>query len=84
LSFLHGIVKFVTGPDFSKLFLNPSTLNYSAGYWEKAETDEESQYANMKLISEKLHLRPGMRVLCIGTGYGSIEKTWRSNTGSRS
>lgn len=47
-------------------------LNYSCGYWETAETLDQAQEAKLELICRKLNLRPGMRVLDIGCGWGSF------------
>ncbi|MGO8745124.1 MAG: cyclopropane fatty acyl phospholipid synthase [Thermoguttaceae bacterium] len=45
-------------------------LIYSCGYWEHASTLDEAQEAKLDLIGRKLLLRPGMRVLDIGCGWG--------------
>ena len=45
---------------------------YSCGYWEKASTLEEAQIAKLDLICQKLQLKPGMRVVDIGSGWGGF------------
>ena len=46
----------------------------SCGYWRDDSTLDEAQINNMDLISKKLYLEPGMRVLDLGCGYGSLCK----------
>jgi len=43
---------------------------YSCGYWKDATTLDEAQEAKLDLIFRKLDLRPGMKVLDIGCGWG--------------
>jgi cyclopropane-fatty-acyl-phospholipid synthase len=47
---------------------------YSSGYWKKAKNLEEAQEAKLDLICKKLELKPGMRVLDIGCGWGSFAR----------
>lgn len=42
------------------------------GYLEKATTLEQDQEAKLDLICRKLLLKPGMRVLDIGCGWGGF------------
>jgi cyclopropane-fatty-acyl-phospholipid synthase len=50
-------------------------MNYSCGYWTKdTKTLADAQIAKMNLIGQKLKLKPGMRVLDIGIGFGGIDK----------
>ena len=46
-------------------------MAYSCGYWKQAGTLEQAQEAKLDLICRKLDLKPGMRVLDIGCGWGS-------------
>jgi cyclopropane-fatty-acyl-phospholipid synthase len=60
------------GNDFYRLFLDP-TLAYSCGLFERADSSlEEASRAKFDLICRKLHLKPGMQVLEIGTGWGGF------------
>ncbi len=49
-------------------------MNYSCGYWRKANSLDEAQEHKLDLICRKLDLRPGMRLLDIGCGWGSLAK----------
>ncbi|MBF8643987.1 cyclopropane fatty acyl phospholipid synthase [Pseudomonas pudica] len=59
------------GNDFYSKMLD-SRLTYTCGYWEHANTLEEAQEAKLELICRKLKLKPGMRILDIGCGWGSF------------
>ncbi|AKC85468.1 cyclopropane fatty acyl phospholipid synthase [Pseudoxanthomonas suwonensis] len=49
-------------------------LVYSCGYWRRAADLDEAQEAKLDLVCRKLELRPGMRVLDIGCGWGEALK----------
>ena len=49
-------------------------MNYSCAYWKDATSLDEAQENKLRLICEKLYLRPGMRVLDIGCGWGAFGK----------
>ncbi|QHM75625.1 Cyclopropane-fatty-acyl-phospholipid synthase [Mixta theicola] len=59
------------GNDLFSLMLDPF-MQYSCGYWKEAKTLEEAQQAKLKMICEKLQLKPGMRLLDIGCGWGGL------------
>ncbi|QXZ14655.1 cyclopropane fatty acyl phospholipid synthase [Pseudomonas sp. AO-1] len=59
------------GNDLYQAMLD-SRMTYSCGYWEKASTLEQAQQDKLELICRKLCLEPGMRLLDIGCGWGSL------------
>lgn len=56
-------------------------MAYSCGYWKKADNLKEAQLAKFDLIAKKLNLRPGMKVLDIGCGWGEFPKYIAENYG---
>ena len=60
------------GNDFYRLVLGPSMV-YSCAYWPTGTTSlEAAQEAKLDLVCRKLGLRPGMRLLDVGCGWGSL------------
>nr|WP_223241792.1 cyclopropane-fatty-acyl-phospholipid synthase family protein [Streptomyces sp. CBMA123] len=60
------------GNDFYGLVLG-SSMVYSCAYWTpEAKSLEAAQEAKLDLICRKLGLRPGMRLLDVGCGWGSL------------
>jgi cyclopropane-fatty-acyl-phospholipid synthase len=58
--------------DFYAIVLGPS-MTYSCAVWPAPDTTlEEAQAAKHDLICRKLGLRPGMRLLDVGCGWGSL------------
>jgi cyclopropane-fatty-acyl-phospholipid synthase len=49
-------------------------MAYSCGYWKNASNLDEAQEAKLELICQKLYLKPGMKILDIGCGWGSFAK----------
>ena len=56
-------------------------MAYSCGYWKNALNLDEAQEAKLELICRKLNLKPGMKVLDIGCGWGSFCKYAAENYG---
>jgi cyclopropane-fatty-acyl-phospholipid synthase len=54
---------------------------YSCGYWKDATNLDEAQEAKLELICRKINLKPGMKVLDIGCGWGSFCKYAAENYG---
>ena len=58
--------------DFYRIVLGPA-MTYSCAVWSSTEGDlEDAQAAKHELICRKLDLRPGMRLLDVGCGWGSM------------
>ena len=63
-----------TSNEFFGLFQDP-TRTYSCAYFERDDmTLEEAQIAKIDLALGKLDLRPGMTLLDVGCGWGSVMK----------
>ncbi|MFE7439396.1 class I SAM-dependent methyltransferase [Streptomyces chartreusis] len=60
------------GNDFYEIVLGPSMV-YSCAYWPAPDTTLESaQRDKLDLVCRKLGLKPGMRLLDVGCGWGSM------------
>jgi cyclopropane-fatty-acyl-phospholipid synthase len=60
------------GNAFYRHVLGPSMV-YSCAYWsDEARTLEEAQRDKCELVCRKLGLRPGLRLLDVGCGWGSL------------
>ncbi len=58
--------------DFYRIVLGPS-LTYSCAVWPDPQaTLQEAQAAKHELVATKLGLQPGMRLLDVGCGWGSM------------
>ncbi|MCY7423174.1 MAG: cyclopropane fatty acyl phospholipid synthase [Chitinophagaceae bacterium] len=56
----------------NRLFFNmlDERMIYSCAYWKDAQTLDEAQLNKLDLICRKIGLKPGMKVLEIGCGWG--------------
>ncbi|MCH8027679.1 MAG: cyclopropane fatty acyl phospholipid synthase [candidate division Zixibacteria bacterium] len=68
------------GNDLFQKMLDPLML-YTCGYWRNAASLEQAQINKLELICRKLELKPGMRVLDIGCGWGGFGKYATENYG---
>jgi cyclopropane-fatty-acyl-phospholipid synthase len=66
-----GEAHYDLGNDFYQAMLG-SHMAYSCGYWQGAANLDEAQVAKLDLICRKLQLEPGMRVLDMGCGWGTL------------
>ncbi len=72
-AYVIGRRHYDTGNTLFSLMLD-SGLNYSCAYWRGAANLEEAQRAKLDLICRKMGLKPGMRVLDIGCGWGGFAR----------
>lgn len=70
-AFQVGEKHYNLGNSFYQSMLD-SRMTYSCGYWREARDLEQAQAAKLDLICRKLGLEPGMRLLDIGCGWGSL------------
>ncbi|MDF1759816.1 MAG: cyclopropane fatty acyl phospholipid synthase [Coxiellaceae bacterium] len=68
------------GNDLYKAMLDKRMV-YTCGYWKEADNLDDAQEDKLKLTCEKLQLKPGMKVLDIGCGWGSFAKYAAENYG---
>jgi len=67
-----GRMHYQVGNQVFQAMLDPYMTN-SCAYWvEGAQSLEEAQVAKLEMVCKKLQLRPGMRVLDMGCGWGSF------------
>jgi len=70
-AFVVGKRHYDIDPRVYAAMLDPQ-LTYSCGYWRQANDLITAQDHKLRLICEKLKLRPGLRLLDIGCGWGSL------------
>lgn len=59
-------------PEFYAIWLD-RTMTYSCAYFEQPEAElDQAQAAKLDLVCRKLRLRPGERLLDVGSGWGSL------------
>jgi cyclopropane-fatty-acyl-phospholipid synthase len=68
-----GEVHYDLGNDFFEAMLGPG-LQYSCAYFQGTDDLAQAQRMKMELICRKLGLRPGMRLLDIGCGWGGFAR----------
>ncbi|WP_072807348.1 SAM-dependent methyltransferase [Rhodococcoides yunnanense] len=59
------------GNDFYRILLGPSMV-YSCAYWAQDDGLDKAQFDKLDLVCRKLGLAPGMRLLDVGCGWGSM------------
>jgi len=72
-AFNVGETHYNTGNDLFEAMLD-SRMIYSCGYWKGTDSLEEAQTNKLRLVFDKLHLQPGMRLLDIGCGWGGAAR----------
>ncbi|WP_413742812.1 cyclopropane fatty acyl phospholipid synthase [Sodalis sp. RH15] len=68
------------GNDLFCLMLDPY-MQYSCGYWKRADNLYDAQRDKLDMICHKLRLRPGMTLLDIGCGWGGLAAYAAQNFG---
>lgn len=60
----------------NELFQNmlDERMNYSCAYWKDDGNLDKAQENKLELICRKIYLKPGMRILDIGCGWGAFGK----------
>jgi cyclopropane-fatty-acyl-phospholipid synthase len=61
------------GNDLYRAMLD-KRMNYTCAYWKNAKNLDEAQEAKLDLVCRKIGLKPGMKVLELGCGWGSFAK----------
>ena len=61
------------GNDLYCLMLDKG-MNYSCGYWKRADNLDAAQEDKLELVCRKIGLEKGMRVLDIGCGWGGFAR----------
>jgi cyclopropane-fatty-acyl-phospholipid synthase len=72
-AFIIGEKHYDLGNDLFRLMLD-KRMNYSCGYWKDAASLDQAQENKLDLICRKLYIKPGMRILDIGCGWGAFVK----------
>lgn len=68
-----GVQHYNTGNLLFEKMLDKNLI-YSCGYFKETTALEDAQIAKLELICQKLQLKPGMRLLDIGCGWGGLAK----------
>ncbi len=66
-----GAQHYNLGNDFYELMLDQKMI-YTCGYWKNAKNLNEAQEDKLKLVCDKLELKPGLKLLDIGCGWGGF------------
>lgn len=61
------------GNDLYRAMLD-KRLNYTCAYWSDASDLDQAQEAKLELVCQKIGLKPGMKILELGCGWGSFAK----------
>jgi len=68
------------GNDLYERMLDKS-MSYSCGYWKFADNLDQAQGDKLEMICQKLQLKPGMKLLDIGCGWGGMAQHAAQNYG---
>lgn len=72
-AFIVGERHYDLGNDLFESMLD-QRMNYTCGYWAQANNLDDAQLAKLELVCKKLMLKPGMKLLDVGCGFGALAK----------
>ena len=72
-AFTVGETHYNIGNDLYAAMLDRRML-YSCAYWKNTSSLDEAQAQKLRLVFEKLMLKPGMKILDIGCGWGGAAR----------
>jgi cyclopropane-fatty-acyl-phospholipid synthase len=72
-AFEVGIMHYDLGNDLYIAMLD-KRLNYTCAYWKNSHNLDDAQEAKLELVCRKVNVKPGMRILELGCGWGSFAK----------
>ena len=70
-AFVIGERHYDLGNDLYRAMFD-NRLTYTCGYWKDAKDLNEAQEAKLDLVCRKIGLKPGQKILDIGSGWGSF------------
>jgi cyclopropane-fatty-acyl-phospholipid synthase len=80
-AYIVGEKHYDLGDDLYELMLDPRMI-YSCAYYERTDDLNAAQEAKLDLVARKIGVRPGMRVLDIGCGWGGAAQFMAQRGGS--
>jgi cyclopropane-fatty-acyl-phospholipid synthase len=72
-SLIVGKKHYDLGNDLFQAMLD-KRMNYTCGYWKNATNLNDAQQDKLELTCQKMMLKPGMKILDIGCGFGALAK----------
>ncbi|KPJ98455.1 MAG: cyclopropane fatty acyl phospholipid synthase [Desulfobacterales bacterium SG8_35] len=79
-SYAVGKKHYDIGNDLYECMLDKRMI-YSCAFWKNVESLDQAQEAKLDMVCRKLELKPGMRVLDIGCGWGGMAEFAAQNYG---
>ena len=79
-AFQVGEEHYDTGNDLYQAMLDERMV-YTCAYWAHSDNLDDAQRDKLDLVCRKLFLEPGMRILDIGCGWGSLARHAAENYG---
>ncbi len=66
------------GNDLYEAMLDKN-MQYTCAYWKNAKNIDEAQIRKLEMVAKKLKLKPGMKVLELGGGFGGLARYLAKN-----